>query len=187
MPVHTNLNAARMAFHQLKLKKTGKNTYAGYSYFELADFLPSALQIFADHNLCATISFYETNCEMRITDTTDGSLIIIQSPLADAQTKGSLPIQALGSQHTYMRRYLWLLALEVIESDGIEATTGKQSGKPSEDFISLEQVNELYKLIDASGASFDSMCDYYNVKDLHEFPASKFDAAKAILEKRVKK
>jgi hypothetical protein len=186
MPVHTNLNAARMAFHQLKLKKTGKNTYAGYSYFELADFLPSALQIFADYNLCATISFYETNCEMRITDTTDGSLIIIQSPLADAQTKGSLPIQALGSQHTYMRRYLWLLALEVIESDGIEATTGKPSNV-SQDIITSEQVVELTKLIDAANASVESMCDYYNVKDLNDLPASKFAAAKAILEKRVKK
>jgi hypothetical protein len=186
MPVHTNLNAARMAFHQLRLKKTGKNTYAGYTYFELADFLPAALQIFADHNLCATISFYETNCEMRIVDTTDGSLIIIQSPLADAQTKGSLPIQALGSQHTYMRRYLWLLALEAIESDGIEATNGKPS-KANEEYISLAQMNELYKLIDEVGASVDSMCDYYNVKDLHEFPVAKFESAKAVLQKRIKK
>lgn len=184
MPVYTNLNMARMAFHQLRLKKTGKNSYAGYSYFELADFLPSALQIFADNKLCATISFTEDRAVMRVVDTEDGSHCFFESPLADAQTKGSLPIQALGSSHTYMRRYLWVLALELVESDGIEAMAGK--GAPNGDTITLEQANELMGLIEASGRSVDSVYDYYKIQDIHDLPASKYQHARGVLSKGAK-
>jgi hypothetical protein len=184
MPVYNNLNMARMAFHQLRLKKTGKNTFAKYSYFELADFLPSALQIFADNKLCATISFTEDRAIMRVVDTEDGSHCFFESPLADAQTKGSLPIQALGSAHTYMRRYLWVLALEIVEHDGIEAMAGRET--PKADTISLEQANELMSLIEASGRSMDSVCDYYKIEDIHDLPASKYEHARGVLSKGAK-
>lgn len=181
MPVYNNLNAARMAFHQLKLKKTGKNTFAKYTYFELADFLPSALQIFADHKLCATISFTEDRAIMRVVDTEDGSHCFFESPLADAQTKGSLPIQALGSAHTYMRRYLWVLALEIVEHDGIEATAGRDA--PKEETITPEQAEYLIGLIKKSGRSFESVCDYYQVAVIDHLPASKYEHAVGVLKK----
>lgn len=186
MPVYTNLNAARMAFHQLKLKKSGKNEYAKYTYYELADFLPAALQIFADHDLCAFISFDEGGCVMRIVDTSDGSDIVLKSPVADAQTKGSLPIQALGSTHTYMRRYMWGLAVELVESDGIEAVAGKKGNEPVDQAISADQLSELHDLIEKTGTSLEAMCDYYKVTVLDELPAAKYDSAKAVLMKRVK-
>lgn len=184
MPVYTNLNMARMAFHQLRLKKSGKNTYAGYTYFELADFLPSALQIFADHKLCATISFTEDRAVMRVVDTEDGSHCFFESPIADAQTKGSLPIQALGSSHTYMRRYLWVLALEIVEHDGIEAMVGRDA--PAAAVISIEQADNLIKLIEASGRSMDSVCDYYKINDIHDLPVAKYEHALGVLKKAVK-
>lgn len=184
MPVYTNLNMARMAFHHLRLKKTGKNSYAGYSYFELADFLPSALQIFADNKLCATISFTEDRAVMRVVDTEDGSHCFFESPIADAQTKGSLPIQALGSAHTYMRRYLWVLALEIVEHDGIEAMTGRAS--PAADTISVDQAGVLMDLIEKSGRSIDSVCDYYKIEDIHDLPLAKFEHARGVLSKGAK-
>lgn len=188
MPVHTNLNAARVAFHQLKLKKTGKNPYTGHAYFELSDFLPSALQLCADHNLCPVIQFFDSNCEMLITDTKDGSFILIRSPTADAQTKGTLPIQALGSTHTYMRRYLWKLAFEIVDADSIDPIIGKKGFEPvvNEKPISDAQLAVLHDLIEKTGTSIDAMCDYYKVTVLDELPASKFDAAKGVLEKRIK-
>lgn len=186
MPVYKNLNAARMAFHQLKLKKTGKNPYTGHSYFELSDFLPSALQIMADHDLCATILFRSDVCFMQVVDTVDGSSIMLESPTADAQTKGSLPIQALGSTHTYMRRYMWNLVLEIVEHDGIEATIGKKGNEPvAYEAINPKQLAELHDLIEKTGASIETMCDYYKVAVLDELPESKFEAAKAILSKRL--
>lgn len=187
MPVYANLNAARLAFHQLNLKKSGKNEYAKYTYFELADFLPQALKIFAENNLCATITFTNNECMMRVVDIEDGSHCFFESPIADAQTKGSLPIQALGSTHTYMRRYMWLLALEIVEHDGIEAVAGNKGGEPVEhEYISATQAGELYDLIEKTGTSLDALTDYYQVETLEMLPLSKFEAARSVLSKRLK-
>ncbi len=106
MSIHSKLNQARIKFHSLPLKKSGHNKFAGYRYFELGDFLVPALKICDEVGISCTISFASDNATMRIVDIEDGSAIILNSPMADASTKGQLPIQSLGSQHTYLRRYL---------------------------------------------------------------------------------
>jgi len=189
MPVYTNLNAARLAFHRLNLKKTGKNTFAKYSYYELSDILPAALQICAEHDLCPTISFTDTTCIMRLVDTVDGSHCFFESPIADAQTKGSSPIQAIGSTHTYMRRYMWVLCLEIVEHDGVEAVASKGPYVPPakpEPLINEAQWMELVDLCEATSTDVEAMCKYYKVAALDQLPKSKFDAAKANLVKKVK-
>ena len=189
MPVYTNLNKARLAFHQLNLKKTGKNTFAKYTYYELSDFLPSALKICAEHDLCATISFTDTTCIMRLVDTSDGSHCFFESPIADAQTKGSSPIQAIGSTHTYMRRYMWILVFELCESDGVEAASSRGPYAPPakpEPVISEAQLMELVDLIEATDTNTEVIVNYYKIGGLSELPASKFEAVKSKLVRKVK-
>ena len=48
-------------------------------------------------------------------------MIVITSPMATAQLKGAHDIQNLGACETYQRRYLWMTALEITESDPIDA------------------------------------------------------------------
>lgn len=122
MKVFKQLNLAREAFHKLKLQKTGKNAFAGYSYFELSDFLVPALSVFKEHDLCAFVSFGVDIATMRIVCVEDGSSIEITSPMADANLKGCHPIQNLGAVETYTRRYLWVSALEIVEHDAVDAS-----------------------------------------------------------------
>jgi hypothetical protein len=51
-------------------------------------------------------------------------MVFFTSPIADAQVKGTTPVQALGAVHTYLKRYLYLNALEVIENDILDASVG---------------------------------------------------------------
>lgn len=122
MSVYTKLNAARKEFHTLQLKKTGLNKFAGYSYFELGDFLIPALNVFEKHGLCAVISFGTEVATMIITDVDDGTTISLTSPMAEAQLKGCHPIQNLGAVETYTRRYLWVAALEIVEHDALDSS-----------------------------------------------------------------
>jgi hypothetical protein len=101
MPIHKKLNEARLAFHSLPLKKSGQNTFAGYKYFELSDFLVPALRIFNDVGLCAVISFSESTASMHIVDVEDGSQVIIHSPMGSANLKGCHEIQNIGACETY--------------------------------------------------------------------------------------
>lgn len=124
MSVHKKLNEARIVFHSMKLKKTGLNKFAGYSYFELADFLIPALQVFDRVGLCAVISFDKDTATMTITDLEDNSSVTITSPMGSAALKGCHEVQNIGAVQTYQRRYLWVAALEIVEHDALDATTG---------------------------------------------------------------
>jgi hypothetical protein len=129
--VYEKLNTAREAFHQKKLKKSGLNKFAGYQYFELADFIIPALQIFKEHRLCAYISFTKDYADMRIVDLDNPEQVItITSPMSEASLKGCHPVQNLGAVQTYLRRYLWVAALEIVEHDALDATTGKKGDAP---------------------------------------------------------
>lgn len=131
MTVHAKLMQARLALQKMPLKKSGKNSFAGYEYFELGDFLPAVQTIFADVGLCGVVSFAPDVATLTITDTTSGAAIAITSPMAEANLKGCHPIQNLGAVETYTRRYLWVTAMEIVEHDALDATTGKGSPRHS--------------------------------------------------------
>jgi hypothetical protein len=125
MSVYLKLSAAREKFHGLKLTKTGENKFAGYKYFELGDFLIPALGVFREFDLCAVISFTKDEAQMRIVNMVDNSEIVITSPMGSAALKGCHEVQNIGAVETYQRRYLWVAALEIVEHDALDATTGK--------------------------------------------------------------
>ena len=124
MSVLAKLNEARKQFHAAKIKKTGRNTFAGYDYFELADFLVPALQIFDNLKLSAVVSFGVDLATMTLTDLEDGSQFAITSPMSTANLKACHAVQNLGAVQTYLRRYLWVAALEIVEHDAIDSSQG---------------------------------------------------------------
>ena len=120
--VHKKLMQARIMLQNAPLKKSGKNSFAGYSYFELGDFIPTINQIFNEVGLCGVVSYDSEIASLTITDTDDGTNIIITSPMADANLKGCHPIQNLGAVETYTRRYLWVTAMEIVEHDALDSS-----------------------------------------------------------------
>ena len=147
MNTYQKLNIARNKFHQQKLKKSGLNKFAGYSYFELSDFLIPALDIFNDVGLNATISFTKDYAEMRIVnvDNPDEFPIIITSPMGSAALKGCHEVQNIGAVETYQTRYLFVQALCIVEHDILDATTGQTPVKrqtPTDSPITLDEDTE---------------------------------------------
>ena len=122
MGVHKKLMAARMSLQEAPLKKSGHNKFAGYSYFELGDFIPTITEIFYNIGLCGVVSFDKDLATLCITDVEDGSQIVLTSPMADANLKGCHPIQNLGAVETYTRRYLWVSAMEIVEHDALDSS-----------------------------------------------------------------
>jgi len=123
MNVYQKLNAARGKFHSTELKKSGHNKFAGYKYFELGDFIIPALQIFAEHGLVGVISFGKEEASMTIIDVhKPEDRIVISSPMSTAALKGCHEVQNLGAVQTYLRRYLWVAALEIVEHDALDSS-----------------------------------------------------------------
>ena len=133
MSVHKKLMQARVRLQGIELKKSGQNKFAGYSYFELGDFLPAIQQIFHDVGLCGVISYNTEYAQLCITDVDDGTVIVITSPMAEANLKGTHPIQNLGAVETYQRRYLWMTAMELVEHDILDASEPKKEEPKKEE------------------------------------------------------
>jgi ERF superfamily len=129
MTVLAKLNAARRRFHELEIKKTGHNKFAGYFYFSISDFITPALQIFDSLELSAVVSFGVDLASMTLTDLEDGSQFVITSPMSKASLKGCHEVQNLGAVQTYIRRYLWVAALEIVEHDALDSGMGKPAKK----------------------------------------------------------
>ena len=129
MGVHKKLMEARLLLQHAPLKKSGHNKFAGYSYFELGDFLPTINSIFYKTGLCGVVSFGKELASLTITDTEDGSEIVLTSPMADANLKGCHPIQNLGAVETYTRRYLWVSAMEIVEHDALDSSAPLKEDK----------------------------------------------------------
>lgn len=132
MSVHKKLMQARIELQGTQLKKSGLNKFAGYSYFELGDFLPTIQTIFNRIGLCGVVSYTADMATLTVVDTEDGTVLLITSPMAEANLKGTHPIQNLGAVETYQRRYLWMTAMEIVEHDVLDAQTGyEESAKPA--------------------------------------------------------
>ena len=125
MNVYQKLNAARKEFHSMEIKKSGENKFAGYKYFELGDFIIPALTIFERLGLTGVVRFYKEIAELEVVNTEKPEeRIVFSSPMSEANLKGCHPVQNLGAVQTYIRRYLWVAALEIVEHDAVDSSEG---------------------------------------------------------------
>jgi hypothetical protein len=127
MTVYRKLQAARYELSKANLKKSGLNTYGGWKYYELGDFIPFIHKTFDAVGLCGVVTFGDT-ATLTVYDTEDGSSVQFSTPIVYAEAAKGQPIQMLGSTHTYLRRYLWLMAMEIVEADVVDAE--EQEVKP---------------------------------------------------------
>lgn len=181
MTVYAKLNAARAAFHAKSLKKSGKNSFAGYSYFELGDFLIPALQVFEAYGLCPVVSFTDTMAHLDLVDVENGERISFTSPMAEANLKGTHPIQNLGAVETYQRRYLYMAALEIVEHDAIDASRPIEENTTQ---VSMKQVEAMQDLIQITQSDVAAICKKLKVSSIKEMTQDQYAYVMSVLEKK---
>ena len=204
MSVYKKLQQARMLLQGTKLTKSGKNKFAGYEYFELGDFLPAIQKICHEIGLCGAVSFTEHMAYLQINDVEDGTSIMFTSPMSSAALKGCHDVQNLGAVQSYLRRYLWVNAFEIVEHDALDATMGKdeppkrveakvekiepkvEKPKPTNGQwqISLADNEDIGAWMDTLGAGCDALLSLAtsvdDVATIFKTNRSVFDKAKAL-------
>lgn len=144
--VYQKLSLARKRFLERNVKKSGVNRQLEFQYFELQDIVPSATRIFQNLGLLGVVQFppVEKNAEtglasepvatMTVLNTDRPSETIdfmvpyreVEQIKSNAGKSVTNPLQALGSSVTYLRRYLWMLAMDIVEQDDVDAALGQQ-------------------------------------------------------------
>ena len=131
MNIFEKIQTVRVKLAEDGLKKGKKNEYAGYTYYELGDFLPRIMQLCSEQKIFPMISFTAEIATLTIYDCEKpDAKVEITTPMSTAQLKACHPVQNLGAVQTYLRRYLYIAMFEIVESDKIEASTGKDPAAP---------------------------------------------------------
>lgn len=139
--VYQKLQMARAKFLSSGVKKTGKNIHLEFTYFELVDIVHVAERIFSEVGLLGVPRFEPEIAYMDIIDidhpeqfapiTFYAPFSQIEPIVSNSGKEVTNKMQALGSSITYMRRYLWQLALDIIEADDIDPNIGAGSDAPT--------------------------------------------------------
>lgn len=172
MNVYQKLQKARVELQSMNLKKSGNNKFAGFTYFELSDFLPSINELCEKHGLFTRTTFTSDLAMLEVinADAPD-EVITFTSPQAEATLKGCHAIQNVGAVETYQRRYLLMMAFEIVENDALDPTVEKDKKNTSpkgKATLSQAQLNRMYAIASKKGydkASVDSLVKKkYNVE-----------------------
>lgn len=123
MNVYQKLLKARAMFLSANAKKSGKNMTLAFKYFELDDIVPIATTIFEGVGLISVVNFTNDIATLTIvnTDNTEESVTFTAPMVVSEGNKAVTPVQALGATITYFRRYLYMIALDICEPDGIDS------------------------------------------------------------------
>lgn len=153
--IYQKLQNARVEFLAMKVGKSGLNKFAKYKYFELSDILPPIIDIFARYKLCSIISFGQDLATMTIYNTEKpNESIVITSPMSSADLKACHAVQNLGAVETYQRRYLYMVALEIIENDALDATTGDKKTRQTKEQANIAIEQEMPSKYDGIKCNF---------------------------------
>lgn len=116
--IHRKIQQVRVELQDAGLKKTGNNN--GRKYFELRDFMPKINELVNKQGLFTKFSMNKESASLRIIGDEDEVSFTIDK--VEAELPEALAIQSRGATITYYRRYLYMIAFEIAETDFIDAS-----------------------------------------------------------------
>ena len=166
MNVFEKLNEARIRFQNANVKKSGKNSYAGYTYYELADILPAINKIAQELKFSCIVNFTPDIATLDFVDCEKNEKITFTSPMSEASLKGCHPVQNLGAVETYIKRYLYQNCFEIVEADALDGTMNPAEEKtenPTKVPSNEKVIDDLIEKVKNKMNTFtDEQLDYAN-------------------------
>lgn len=122
MNIYEKIQNVKLTLNKAQLKKTGKNTFSNYEYYELKDFIPTLINSCNENKLMTMFSFDNELASLTVVNSEKPEeTITITSPMKPANIKGASEIQNLGGVETYQRRYLYMAMFDIVENDMVDA------------------------------------------------------------------
>ena len=183
MSIFEKLNQARLKFQSMGVKKSGKNSYAGYTYYELSDIIPAINKIADELKFCCIVNFKSDLATLDFCDLEKDEKITFSSPMSSASLKGCHEVQNLGAVETYIKRYLYQNCFEIVEGDALDSTMNPADEKPTKTQSNEKAIDDLIAKIKAKESTFtDDQLDYAN-KAIKERDYKKLSAIVASFDK----
>lgn len=171
MTIFEKLNEARLRFQNAGIQKSGKNAYAGYTYYELSDILPAVNKLANELKFCCVVNFENEIARLDFCDLEKDEKITFTSPMSTASLKGCHEVQNLGAVETYIKRYLYQNCFEIVESDVLDETMNpaeKTGGNCEVDNLIAQVKERMNTFNDAQKDYANKAIKQRNIKMLND-------------------
>ena len=167
--VQRNLNESiikiRVELQNSKLKKSGKNKFAGFDYFELADFLPRLNELMSQENINDRFYIKDDYAILEVQkgdeiNTYTMPFVLFSTPLNKSGQPSMQDIQYLGALNTYYKRYLYLNAFGITDGEIIDGMNNNDLKKADNE---LNYRNELIKYCKENNIDMKEVAKNYNM------------------------
>ncbi len=134
-------------FYETETKKSGKNSFQGFEYFELKDFLPDLVKLMAEEEVNDIFTIKDEYAVLKLIHKEEMNEYTIPFVMFDVplnkQGKDSMQkIQYLGALSTYYKRYLYMNAFSITENDKIDAMNNDELNDPESSKNKTEKKSE---------------------------------------------
>lgn len=128
--VYSKIQKGKMYFMEQGIKKSGRNKFHKFQYYELKDLLPVVLRWMEDNHMSNHYNFSSTEGIMIICDEDTMTSASFSIPLPPVNMENPFQaMQVIGGLQTYARRYLLIQAFDIEELDSIDCIDTKKVPK----------------------------------------------------------
>ena len=141
--IYEKIMNARLEFQNSEVKKSGRNTFQNFTYFELDDIIPTATRICTKLKLFTISTILDTEAILNVVDweTGDNVEFRLSLPPFPEENNQNKSMQGAGARITYARRYLYLTFLDIAQEDKVN----KNIGKPKQQTTQKKRVTKNKK------------------------------------------
>lgn len=173
--IYEKIQIVKQKLLEANIKKSGNNKFANYTYYELADFLPTIINLCVEQKLFTSVRFDDVFAYLEIINIEKTEeKVTYTSPMRELELKGCNKIQALGGIETYSRRYLYMSAFDIVENDMFDGA------KPEEEKtkkITKQEADILLKILVDKGYTDEQVSQSlskYKVKSIDELNTTQY-------------
>ena len=186
MNLNETIIKIRVELQKSGLKMSGKNTHAGFTYFELSDFLPKLNELMLENELNDSFTIESETAILTLHKKEEKQHYAIPFTMFEVPlTKNGLPmmqqIQYLGAINTYLKRYLYMNAFGITDGEIIDNLNNNELTPPSKqetkEYISKEQATGLNKYAIEQGQEIKKVLEFFKVNGLLKLTSKQYNFA----------
>lgn len=194
MNLNESIIKIRVELQNAKLKKSGRNKFAGFDYFELADFLPKLNELMLSEGLNDRFYIKDDLATLEIQkddeiNTYTMPFVMFETPTnrREDKTTGEVyevksmqDIQYLGALNTYYKRYLYLNAFGITDGEIIDSMNNEEiKSEPKATPKQIELLLKIYK-----DDNLNKLLELNNITKIEDITMQK---ASELISKNLKK
>ena len=183
--IYQKIQKSKAELQKKKMKKTGKNTYSNYDYFELEDFLPHIIEVEYENGLYSKFDFNLEQAALKIVDTdTPNDFELFTIPVQLVSMKGCNDMQNIASTQSYCERYLYQTAYGIAENDAVNGGEVDEDAELAKKKIDAVALNTIKKLILETKTNEVAFCGWAKVKKIEDITNKKLSTCMQELNKK---